>query len=124
VVWPEDLDTPVLANAQELVLQAMATEVSLVMAKAGGGDTGAHQAKLRKSLLNMLSWLEENAKAALSALPAQRDLSILEVSLFCLVRHLEFRDVLPMTVYAELNRFCQQFETRASAAETAFRFDT
>jgi glutathione S-transferase len=125
VIWPEDLDVPVLANAQELVLQAMATEVSLVMSKVGGAsDSGAHQAKLRTSLLNMMSWLEENATAMLAALPSQRDLSFLEVTLFCLVRHLEFRDVLPTNSYTELNKLCQQLETRASIRETAFRFDT
>lgn len=125
VVWPEDLDQPVLANAQEFVLQAMATEVTLVMAKvADASDTSAHHAKMRKSLLNMMSWLEENAGPALAALPPQRDLSFLEVSLYCLVTHLEFRQVLPTASYAELTRFCQDFATRASASETAFRFDT
>jgi glutathione S-transferase len=124
VVWPEDLDEPVLANAQELVLQAMATEVSLIMAGMGGASDGAHQGKMRKGLVNMMAWLEENARSALAALPPQRDLSYLEVSLFCLVTHLEFRNVLPTAPYSELNRFCQQFATRASIGETTFRFDT
>jgi glutathione S-transferase len=125
VVWPEDLDTPVLANAQEFVLQAMATEVSLVMGKMGGGsEDSAHQAKMRRSLLNMMSWLEENVGAVLAALPPQRDLSFLEVSLYCLVKHLEFRNVLPTDSYAELNTFCERFATRASVSETSFRFDT
>lgn len=123
VVWPEDLDVPLLANAQELVLQAMATEVSLVMAKAGGGGDSAHQAKLRTALVNMMAWLEENAPTFLAALPPQRDLSFLEVTLFCLVMHLEFREVLPTAPYSELTRFCQQFATRTSAGETTFRFD-
>jgi glutathione S-transferase len=125
VVWPEDLDQPVLANAQELVLQAMATEVSLIMAgMSGASDGSAHQVKMRKGLVNMMSWLEENARSALAALPPQRDLSYLEISLFCLVTHLEFRNVLPTAPYPELNRFCQQFATRASIGETTFRFDT
>ena len=51
---------------------------------------------MRKSLLNMMAWLEENVGAVSSALPPQRDLSFLEVSLYCLVKHLEFRSVLPM----------------------------
>ena len=125
VVWPEDLEGPVLANAQELVLQGMATEVTLIMAKVGGaGDSHAHHAKMRQALVNMLSWLEENAKFVLATLPPHRDLSYLEVSLFCLVTHLEFRDVLPTASYAELNKFCQQFATRASIGETPYRFDT
>jgi glutathione S-transferase len=125
VIWPEELDQPLLANTQELVLQAMSTEVSLIMAKAGNAsDSSPSQAKNRKALVNMVSWLEEHAPAALAALPPQRDLSFLEVSLFCLVTHLEFREVLPTAPYAALNRFCQQFSTRPSAAETTFRFDT
>lgn len=125
VVWPEDLDQPVLANAQELVLQAMATEVTLIMSKvADANDSNAHHAKMRTALVNMMSWLENNVNAALAALPPQRDLSYLEVTLFCLVTHLEFRGVLPTASYAELNKFCQRFATRASIGETPFRFDT
>jgi glutathione S-transferase len=125
VVWPEELDTPVLANAQEFVLQAMATEVSLVMGKMGGGaEDNAHQAKMRKQLLNMMAWLEENVSTVLAGLPPQRDLSFLEVSLYCLVKHLEFRNVVPTDPYAKLNEFCQRFEKRPSVSETTFRFDT
>ncbi|MGE6758352.1 glutathione S-transferase N-terminal domain-containing protein [Corallococcus interemptor] len=125
VVWPEDLDTPLLANMQELTLQAMATEVTLVMEKmAGAGEGTTHARKLRESLLNMMAWLEQNANAALAALPPERDVSYLEVTLFCLVTHLEFRDVLPVQPYAALNQFRQQFEQRPSANETRYRFDT
>jgi glutathione S-transferase len=125
VVWPEDLEEPVLANAQEFVLQAMATEVALIMAKVtGADDSSAHSTKMRTSLLNMMSWLEENARSVLAALLPQRDLSFLEVSLFCLVTHLEFREVLLTDSYSELKTFCQQFATRASIGETPYRFDT
>jgi hypothetical protein len=125
VVWPEELDKPVLANAQELVLQAMSTEVTLIMARlADASASNAHSAKLRTSLMNMLSWLEENVSAMLAALPPDRALSYLEVTLFCLVTHLEFRDVLPTGSYTELNKFCQQLATRASVRQTAYRFDT
>ncbi|QRK12740.1 glutathione S-transferase N-terminal domain-containing protein [Archangium violaceum] len=125
VIWPEDLDEPLLSNAQELVLQSMAAEVTLIMDKlAGIGDSSAHHAKMRKGLVNMMSWLEENARSALAVLPPQRDLSYLEVTLFCLVTHLEFREVLPTASYPELKKFCQQFSTRASIDETAYRFDS
>ena len=124
IVWPEDLDVPLLANAQELVVQAMATEVTLIMAKvAGGAEGNVHQDKLGRSLVNTIEWLEENAQHALAALPSDRDFSFLEVTLFCLVTHLEFRDVLPMDAYRALNAFSQHFATRASAAATAYRFD-
>lgn len=125
VVWPENLDAPLLANAQELTLQAMSTEVSLIMSRVGGAsDDSAHASKMRVALGNMMSWLEEHTRPVLAALPPHRDLSFLEVSLFCLVTHLEFRQVLPTAPYSELNRFCQQFGTRPSASQTSYRFDT
>jgi glutathione S-transferase len=125
VVWPEELDKPVLANAQELVLQAMSTEVTLIMARmADPSASNTHNAKMRTSLVNSMSWLEEHARSVLASLPPSRDLSYLEVTLFCLVTHLEFREVLPTASYAELSRFCQHFATRASIGQTAYRFDT
>ncbi|WP_338865977.1 glutathione S-transferase N-terminal domain-containing protein [Myxococcus stipitatus] len=125
IVWPEDLGEPVLANAQELVLQSMATEVTLVMSRVGGaGDGGVHQDKMRQSLGNMVGWLNANAASFCAALPEERDLSFLEVSLFCLATHLEFREVLPMAPYTALTEFCQRFGARPSCAGTSFRFDT
>jgi len=124
VVWPEDLDRPLLANAQELVVQAMSTEVALIMAEIAGQDpSGKHELKLRTSLVGSLGWLEENAEAVLAALPEERDISYLEVTLFCLVTHLKFREVLATEGYKELNGFCQRFAARASAQTTPYRFD-
>lgn len=124
VVWPEDLEDPLLANAQELVLHAMATEVNLIMARsAGEAEGGAHRAKMTMSLGNVMTWLESHAAQALALLPPERELSYLEVTLFCLVTHLDFRNVLPTAPYAELNEFCRQFGTRASARQTTYRFD-
>lgn len=124
LVWPEDLDQPLLANAQELAVQAMTTEVTLIMAKVSAeGDGGAHQSKMMKSLVNVVSWLESNVTHVLAALPQDRDLSYLEVTLFCLFTHLEFRSVVPTAPYPELNKFCQHFAARASAHETAYHFD-
>ena len=124
-VWPEDLHEPLLANAQELTVQAMATEVTLIMAKlSGSGEGNAHHVKLRESLISTMSWLENNARHVLEALPSDRDLSYLEVTLFCLVTHLEFRGVLPFGPYPHRNTFCQRFAERASTDETTYRFDT
>lgn len=124
IVWPEELDQALVANAQELVVQAMATEVALIMARLAAENEGsAQQMKMRQSLLNTLAWLEENARPALALLPKERDLSYLEVTLFCLVTHLEFRNVLPVASYSQLSEFCQNFASRASVAATAYRFD-
>jgi hypothetical protein len=123
-VWPEDLEAPLLANAQELTVQAMSTAVSLIMAGAAGrSDVEGHAAKMRTSLLGSLAWLETHANDALAQLPSNRDLSYLEVTLFCLVTHLEFRRVAPTESYSALNAFCRDFAERPSARATAFRFD-
>jgi glutathione S-transferase len=123
-VWPEDFDQPLLANAQELVLQAMTTEVMLIMTRLAGTDeASAHQVKMRQSLTNTMAWLERNAEKVLAELPSNRDLSYLEVTLYCLVQHLPFRGVLTVDAYAKLNEFCQRFASRDSVRETAYRLD-
>jgi glutathione S-transferase len=124
LVWPEALDQPLTANAQELTLQAMASEVALIMARVAKADeAAANLAKQRESLERMLAWLEAHAAEVLAALPAARAVSFLEVTLFCLVQHLEFRDILPTAPYRTLGEFCQRFAQRASARQTTFRFD-
>lgn len=124
LVWPEHLTTPLLANAQELTLQAMATEVQLIMAAASGpAEASPHQRKMRQALQNTLEWLDHHLPAVLDALPPQRDLSYLETTLFCLVTHLEFRQVLPVSGYPALTELCQTFGARPSAQATPYRFD-
>lgn len=125
VIWPEQLEQPLLANTQELVTQAMATEVGLIMGNAvGATEVSVAHAKMRQSLVNSMAWLEQNALRAISELPSQRDLSFLEVTLFCLVTHLDFRGVLSTSDYSNLSEFRAEFARRPSAEQTAFRFDT
>ena len=124
IVWPEDLLRPVASNAQELVLTAMSTGVGLILAKTSGVDpANTHQVKLRASLLGTMDWLETNAVRAIDTLPPDRDLSFLEVSLFCLLEHLEFREVLMLDPYPALRAFAQRFGARSSAKATPFKYD-
>lgn len=123
VVWPEDLEQPLLANAQELVLQAMSTEVTLLMSRFFGESDGAHAAKLVQSLTNSVEWLERHVDEVLARLPANRDLSYLELTLYCLVRHLPFREALSTEPYARLNEFCAEYEARPSVKATPYRVD-
>lgn len=124
LVWPEALVEPVLANAQELTVQAMTTEVAIIMARQGAhDDNSAYQRKLGQSLQSSLAWLEEHV-SELGSLPTNRDLSYLEVTLFCLVTHLEFREVLPTAGYRRLDEFRRAFAERSSAAATAYHYDT
>ena len=122
VTWPEMLSTPLLANAQELVTQAMSSEVALIMARAAGTPAAA-LSKQEKSLHNQLDWLEANVDPVLAALPSERELSYLEATLFCLVAHLEFRAVLPLDPYPRLQCARARFGERASARRTEFHFD-
>jgi glutathione S-transferase len=124
ILWPELLSDLLFANTQELINHAMSTEVNLVMSKVSAGEGGGvHQTKMTQSLVNSLSWLESHVDEVLTALPTDRDVSYLEVTLFCLITHLEFRKVLSTQPYARLNQFADHFATRTSAQTTVYRFD-
>jgi glutathione S-transferase len=124
VVWPEELTEALPSNLQELTTQAMATEVTLIMAQiAGTPETDAQLAKLGLSLRNMLGFLDQQLEAGLALLPRERDTSFLEVTLFCLVRHLEFRQLLDTSGWRALAAFAATFERRASAEATPYRYD-
>jgi glutathione S-transferase len=122
VVMRGDLTDRVVANAEELTLHAMSTEVSLIMAKVAG-DARLAPPKVSRSLENSLSYLDENADALLAALPAGRALSFVEVALFCVVTHLPFRQVMDVAPWGRLTEFCRRFGERASARATEYRFD-
>jgi glutathione S-transferase len=121
MIWPEATPAPLAANALELSVQAMSSEVSWIMLTSTGEGSG-YAAKLRAALEGMLGWLEGNVDAALAALP-ERDLSYLELSLFCLLEHLQFRQVLPLEPYVRLAAFREHFAQRPSARATPFKFD-
>jgi glutathione S-transferase len=124
VVWPEEVVDRSAANAQELVLQGMMTEVVLIMRGLPDPETAtAADTKARTSLENSLTWLDQQLPAALRALPADRTLSFLEVSSYCLIRHLDFRGVMDTARFANLRGFCDAYEDRPSLRETEYRFD-
>ncbi len=136
IVWPEQLHDAVpaassvargvggrsslLANMQELTLQAMSTEVELILSDS---PSGALAVKRRESLENTLRWLDESVDAGLAQLPEDRDLSYLEVALYCLATHLEFRQVVPTAHYERLQRFAATYGEREGARLTPFVFD-
>jgi glutathione S-transferase len=122
VVLRGDIADRLLANAEELTLQAMTTEVSLIMAKVSGDDRMAPP-KLRRSLESSLRWLDENLDGVLQTLPADRALSFLEVTLFCLVTHLPFRQVMDVRPYERLGALCERFAEREGARQTYYRYD-
>jgi glutathione S-transferase len=125
IVWPEHVRKDVACNAQEFVWHGMAAQVQWVMGtvvnKLPADNT--FFVKIRAGLEGALQWLDANWADALDALPASRDLSLLEVTLFCLVEHLTFRPTLSVSPYSSLVRFAQEFGARPSARCTAYCFD-
>lgn len=125
IVWPEQLHDTLSRNAQELVWHCMAAQVQIVMGTVLGKLPAENMffAKAHTGLAASLAWLDENLAAALRALPAPRSLSLLEVSLFCLVEHLIFRPTLPVAPYSCLTTYAAQFGRQDAAQRTTYRFD-
>ncbi len=119
IVWPEALTDDRSRNAQELVLALCshpgAADHGNDGERAPGGEPVLREAA--RGFEGSLRWLDANLQAALKALPP-RDLSLFEVSLFCLVEHLTFRGTLSVEPYPELVAFCRDFGQRASAQKT------
>ncbi|MFN0252069.1 MAG: hypothetical protein ACKV2T_34655 [Kofleriaceae bacterium] len=124
IVWPEDVRDDLGRNAQEMIEHAMAAQVQWVMGTMVGKLDGAHPffAKGRAGFEGALRWLDAHVDRVVAALP-ERDASVFEIELFCLVEHLVFRASLPVAPYPALVAFANAWGQRASAGATAFRFD-
>jgi glutathione S-transferase len=125
IVWPEQLRSNISRNAQELVWHCMTTQVQIVfgtaMAKLPADNLYFEKARL--SFAGALAWLDAHVSDALNALPAARQLSMFEVSLFCMIEHLHFRQTMPVAQYSNIEAFRKAFATRPSAQATAYQFD-
>lgn len=125
IVRSGHLTTDLLRSAQELVWHAMSVQVQLVIGVriAKLPAENAFFVKARLGLHGALKWLDERLDVVLAALPAPRDLSVFEVSLFCLVEHIEFRPMVPLDDFPKLRAFAKQFGERESAQLTPYRAD-
>lgn len=125
VVWPEQLRSNVSRNAQELVWHCMSTQVQIVfgtaIAKLPADNLFFEKARL--GYAGALGWLDAHVSDALNALPASRQLSMFEASLFCMIEHLHFRQTLPVEQYSNLEAFRKSFAERPSAQRTVYQFD-
>lgn len=125
VVWPEELRHDVARNAQEMVWHAKAAQVQLIvgtrLAKLPADNP--YFVKGRKGFVGALEYLEQHLATVLSMLPSPRDLSLFEVTLFCLVEHLQFREMVPIEPYSSLAGFAKEFGARPSARSTPYRVD-
>ena len=126
IVWPEEQRSVLSRNAHELVWHAMAAQVQLVFGTLVGKlpADNVYFMKARTGLEGSLQWLDTHVTDVISELPAPRDFSVFEASLFCLVDHLVFRGTLSVEPYPSLVRFAREFAERPSARRTAYRFDT
>ncbi len=122
VVLRGELEHRLVANAEEMTLHVMSSEVSLIMAKVAG-DARLVPPKIQRSLENSLRYLDDCVDRLLEVLPADRLISFVEAALFCVVTHLPFREVMDVADYARLNAFCERFGERSSARQTEYRFD-
>lgn len=125
IVWPEDVRSPLARNAQELVWHGMQAQVQLGFGNqiAGLPPENIYFRKAAASLGNTLCWLDGNLSAAMNDLPASRDCSMLEATLFCLFEHIRFRGTVPTDSYPALSAFVQAFALRPSARQTSYGFD-
>lgn len=125
IVWPEHVRDTVARNAQELIWHGMAAQVQLIvgtrLAKLPADNL--YFVKCREGFVGALSFLDARLDDVLRALPAERDLSLLEVTLYCLVEHLRFRTMVPIEHHHALLRFAEQYGERPSAQHTAYRVD-
>lgn len=123
IVWPEDLVDDLSRNAQELVWHCMGAQVQILMGEHVGKlhVDNVLIAKARAGLKGSLGWLDGHAADVVTALPQQRNLSLFEVALYCLVDHLQFGPTVSVENHTSLIAFARQFGTRPSAQRTSFR---
>ena len=124
IVWPETLRDDLSRNAQELVWHCMSAQVQLVMGMVLGQLPGDNVffVKARKSMENSLAWLDSRLADTLDVLP-RRSLSVYEVSLFCLIEHLSWRNTMNVASFKTLAAFAEDYGTMPAAQCTRYRFD-
>jgi glutathione S-transferase len=123
IVWPEDLTEATAANAQEIVLETMAAEVTVVMARVAKlSPDHPFLAKPVARIDASVAWLDRELPGVLARLP-DRSLSFFEVTAFCLCTHLGFREVRSLDDCPNLVEFSRAFGARSSARLTEYVFD-
>jgi glutathione S-transferase len=125
IVLAQDVASDLGRNAQELVWHSMAAQVQLRMGVTMGKlpADNVFFTKIRTGMLGALTWLEGNLGEALALLPAPRQVSLFEVTLFCLLEHVAFCPTVPLDDFSRLRAFAATFGQRPSARRTAFQFD-
>ncbi|HVJ93684.1 MAG TPA: glutathione S-transferase N-terminal domain-containing protein [Labilithrix sp.] len=125
IVLTESIADTVIRSAQELVWSAMSAQVQLRvgLSVAKLPADNVFFVKAAAGLNGALTWLEQHLDDVRSRLPASRDLSLFEVTLFCLLEHIAFLPTISLEPFVRLREFASTFGERASARKTPFRFD-
>lgn len=125
VVLAGDVSSDLVRNAQELVWQAMAAQVQLRIGihVASLPADSIFFAKATAGMMGALAWIEERLAQLTDLLPAPRDVSLFEVTLFCLIEHIAFRPTVALEPFPLLRAFAASFGCRDSARLTGFHFD-
>ena len=125
VVLPHHATSDSARSAQELVWHAMSVQVQIVVGLqfAKLPAESVFFVKAKAGMLGALAWLDARLDAVLAELPTPRDVSVFEVTLFCLVEHLLFRPTVSLDPFPRLRSFATAFAARESARRTVFPFD-
>ena len=125
IIWPEALTAPHAKNAQEMIWHAMSAQVQLILATYVGKipPENGYIIKVRDSFEGALRWVDEHLAEVLATLPSDRDVSLLELTLFCLLEHIVFRPMVSLEPFAALRAFSAEFAKRPSAGCTTYRMD-
>lgn len=126
IVLSEHVTDDVARNAQELIWQAMALQVQVRVGIELAKLPADNQffTKATASLSGALVWLDQHVEDVIEHLPRPRAVSVLEVTLFCLLEHLAFRPTVPLGPFPTLRAFAAAFAARESAGSTTFHFDS
>lgn len=124
LVWPCQLRSDLARNAQELTWLAMSAQVQLIIGSVDnpGADNLAFQ-EASTGLCGALTWLDRHIDDVVTLLPPARHLSLLEVTLLCLVEHLAFRPTVPLPPLPRLQHWAAVYGQRPAALHTAYRLD-
>lgn len=124
ILWTEQLPGPAARNAQEMVWHAMAAQVQLVFGTQAAGlpADNLYFVKAAEGMAQVLAWLDAHVDKVLAGLPP-RELSLLEVTLFCLLEHLDFRPTVSLVPFVSLAAHVRRFGQRESACHTRYHFD-
>lgn len=125
IEWPEDRSDDLARNAQELVWHAMAAQVQLVVGTFIGKlpADNIFFVKARTGLIGSLQWLDTNFAALLAARRGDSRLSIFEVSIFCLIEHVRWRETAASDRCERLIAWASDYATRPSARATVYATD-